>query len=144
MINHSDTGKVSRSGRTPGPGIAPTQTGDPADPGLENVEQYWIDPDSKEAKQAAQAKEQQAQQAQQAQMQAMQQQTQVQQQIFALQAQLDKYKHDTELVFKFAKERLDAEIEEAKLVGSATLDLERQQLVFENQQQAQINGTSSE
>jgi hypothetical protein len=112
--------------------------------GLDNVEQYWVDPESDEAKQVAESKQQADQQAQEAQQQAMQQQAQQQQQIFAMQGQLDKYKHDTQLLFDYAKERLDAEIEEAKIVGTATLDLERQQLLFENQQKGQINGAASQ
>jgi hypothetical protein len=49
-------------------------------------------------------------------------------------------------MFKWAKERLDAEIEEAKLVGTATLDLERQQQLFANQasqQQGAMNATET-
>ena len=60
--------------------------------------------------------------------------------MFALQAQLDKYKHDSELVFKYADSALDAEVEEAKLVGSATLQLQQAQDQFDqaaiNQEQA--------
>jgi len=99
---------------------------------LENPEQYWVDPSSEEAKQAAQAKQQAAQEQAAAQEKAQADQIQFQQQIFALQGELDRYKHDTELMFKWAKERLGAEIEEAKIIGESTLDLERQQLAFEN------------
>ena len=111
--------------------------------GLENVEQYWIDPESDEAKAAAEQKAQQSQQLQQSQQAQLAQQSQQQQQIFALQAQLDKYKHDTQIIFDYHKERLDAEIEEAKLVGTATLDLERQQLVFDNATQGAVNGATT-
>lgn len=108
---------------------------------LENPEQYWIDPDSEEAQAAAKQKQEQAQQAQQAQQQAIQQQQQeqtaMQQQIFAMQAQLDKYKHDGDLAFKYDDARLKSEIEESKIIGQATLDLEREQLKFDNQAAAQ-------
>jgi hypothetical protein len=111
--------------------------------GLENVEQYWIDPSSEKAQQAAKAASASSQQAQEAQAAQMKQQQDFQESVFALQSQLDKYKHDSKLVFDYAKERLDAEIEEAKIIGTATLDLERQQLAFENAQQGQINGTGN-
>ena len=111
---------------------------------LDNPEQYFIDPSSPEAQQAKQQKQQQQQQAQQAatqqQQQMMEKQSQMQQEMFALQAQLDKYKHDSELVFKYADSALDAEVEEAKLVGSATLQLQQAQDQFDqaaiNQEQA--------
>ena len=109
---------------------------------LENPEQYWIDPDSDEAKQASQQKQQASQQAQQQQAQAMQQQAQMQQQIFAMQSQLDKYKHDTELSFKYDDARLKSEVEESKIIGQATLDLEREQLKFDNASAAQTQGVS--
>ena len=57
----------------------------------------------------------QQQQAQQAQlMQQMQQQA----------AAFEKYKHDSELQFKYYKEQLDAALEEAKTVGDAVKDFE--------------------
>jgi len=112
---------------------------------LENPEQYWVDPSSEEAQAAAKGKAEQAQAQQQAQAEAQQQQIQFQQEIFAMQSELQKYTHDTELMFKWAKERLDAEIEEAKLVGAATLDLERQQQIFTNQaQQQKVSSNANE
>ena len=56
-----------------------------------------------------------------------QQMQQAQMDIFHLQQQLEKYKHDTELLQKYQSDALKAEIEEAKIVGQATLDLEREQ-----------------
>jgi hypothetical protein len=44
-----------------------------------------------------------------------------------LQQLLDKYKHDTDLLQKYDEAALDAEIEEAKIVGTATADLAREQ-----------------
>ena len=64
--------------------------------------------------------------------QAQQQQAQMQQQIFTMQAKLDKYKHDTELQFKYATESHNAAIDEAKIVGAATLELQREQQKFDN------------
>ncbi len=90
---------------------------------LSNPEQYWVDPQSEQAQQAQQQRaEQQQQQAQMA-----QQMQQAQMDIFHLQQQLEKYKHDTELLQKYQSDALKAEIEEAKIVGQATLDLEREQ-----------------
>ena len=108
---------------------------------LENPEQYWVDPDSDPAKRARREKEQQQQQQQQAQLQALQAQQQTQNQVFYLQQQLEKYKHDTDLVFKYFSERLKSEIEEAKLIGSATVELERLQAEFERAGQAQAAAT---
>ncbi len=110
--------------------------------GLENIEQYWIDPKSEEAQQAAQQKQQAAEQQAQREQEMIQQQAQLQQQIYALGAQLEKYKHDTELLFKYADARLDAEMKEAEIVGSAVADIEKAQRQFENkasQQEAASN-----
>ena len=104
---------------------------------LENPEQYWVDPDSEEAQQAAQAQSQQQQQQQQQLVDMEQKQAAQQQQLFALTQQLDKYKHDTELRFKYDDAALDAEVEEAKIVGQATVDLEAQQATFAQQSQIQ-------
>ena len=99
---------------------------------LENPDQYWIDPTSEEAQAAAKGKAEAAQAQQQAQQQAVQQQVEMQQQIFAMSAQLDKYKHDTDLMYKWASDRLQSEIDEAKIVGAATLELEKQQQIFDD------------
>ncbi len=110
--------------------------------GLENIEQYWIDPQSEEAQQAAQQKQQAQQQQAQREQEMIQQQAQLQQQIYALGAQLEKYKHDTELLFKYADARLDAEMKEAEIVGSAVADIEKAQRQFDNkasQQEAASN-----
>lgn len=90
---------------------------------LSNPEQYFVDPDSDEALQRAEQNSKQAEQMQKMQMQMQQQQTD----IFHLQLALEKYKHDSELKFKYDDALLDAEVEEAKIVGQATLDLQRQQ-----------------
>ncbi len=104
---------------------------------LENPEQYWLDPDSEQAQAAAKAEGEQQQAQQQAAQQFQQQQQRLQEQLFTLTQQLDKYKHDTDLRFQYDKEALDAEVEEAKIVGEATRDLELAQDKFENQSQIQ-------
>ncbi len=90
---------------------------------LSNPEQYFVDPQSQEALQAQEQKARQAEQQQQLMQQMQEQQTA----IFHLQQQLEKYKHDTELLQKYQQSALDAEIEEAKIVGQATIDLQREQ-----------------
>jgi hypothetical protein len=113
---------------------------------LDNPEQYWIDPDSEQAMQAKQGKAEQAQAQQQAQVEAqnamIEKQTQMQAELFGLSKQLEKYVHDSELVYKYASDRLDAEVEEAKIVGSSTLDLTREQLRFANQGNKQEQAAS--
>lgn len=103
---------------------------------LENPEQYWIDPDSEPAQAAKKAKgeqQAQAQQAQAAQQKEMfESQQRMQAELFGLSKQLEKYMHDSELVFKYASDRLSAEVDEAKIVGAATTDLTREQLKFDN------------
>jgi hypothetical protein len=77
------------------------------------------------------AKAQQGQQMQQMQMQMAQAQLQVEQakaQVEQQKVQLDKYKADQETALKQWTERLHAEIEEAKLIGTATADLQRTEL----------------
>jgi hypothetical protein len=108
---------------------------------LDNPEQYWIDPDSDQAKQAGQAKAQQAQQAQQAQAaqqkEMMDSQMKMQADLFSLEQQMKKYINDSDLVFKYADSRMKAEIEEAKIVGSATLQLQTEQDNFDRAAQGQ-------
>jgi hypothetical protein len=89
--------------------------------GVPAPEQYLIDPASQQAQQAAQGQAQQAQQ-QQAQM------AQMQQQMAEMQIQLELTKQERELAHKYWSDTLKAEIEEAKLIGGATKDLEVAQI----------------
>lgn len=100
---------------------------------IDAPEQYWIDPASQEAQQAAQQQRQSTQQQQQQVKAEMDSARQQELMVFYMQQFLDKYKADQETKFKYDDALLDAEIEEAKIVGEATLDLERQQQVFEQQ-----------
>jgi hypothetical protein len=92
--------------------------------GLDSPQRYWIDPQSPEAQQAAAQLAEQNRQTQQAQM----AQAQMQSDVMALQAAFEKYKHDSELALEYYKEQLGAEIEEAKILGKATADLQVAQL----------------
>lgn len=86
---------------------------------IANPEQYFRDPQSPEAQQALQQKQQQAQQQDQQKQALMQQAIELEQ----IRAALDKYRHDSDLQFKYWAEVLGAEVEEAKIVGSATTEL---------------------
>src|SRR5690606_21656527 len=76
---------------------------------IQNPEQYFVDPESDEAQQAIQRKQQQAQEMERMKRALMQQAVGLEQ----LQRALDKYKHDSELQFKYWSETLGAEVEEA-------------------------------
>ena len=94
--------------------------------GVDNPEQYYIDPSTPESQQAAQQSQQQQQQQQQAMQQQQQQMMQMQVQMQEQQMQLDKYKHDQDIKFKYYDANLDAEIDEAKILSKTALDLELQ------------------
>jgi hypothetical protein len=90
---------------------------------LDGMEGYFLDPAGQESQQGQQAAQQQSQSDQQMQQQMLQIQMQMEQQKAQIDAQkleLDKYKHDTELQFKYWEANQDAEIEEAKLVEQGT------------------------
>jgi len=109
---------------------------------IDGAQRYWVDPRG-QAAQAAQVEKgrQQAQQAQQAQqMQQMQVQlAQAQLQIEALKVEVTKANNDADTRFKYDNARLNAEIEEAKLVGQVTADLTAAQRDATNQ--ARSTGT---
>lgn len=89
---------------------------------LERPEQYWIDPRSDDAKQAADDLK-----ASRAQERAAQQKlTDVALSLEQLRISLGKYEGDADRALKWAIEQLGAEIEEMKVVGKATADLELQ------------------
>lgn len=91
---------------------------------LDAGEKYFTDPRSQTAAQGAQDK-----QRQQAEAQASQQQLQqAMLQLEASKLQLEKWKAEMENRQKIWTERLHAEIEEAKIVGAATADLQRVEL----------------
>ena len=87
---------------------------------IDGPEKYLTDPQSQMSQQAGQSKAEQGQQMQQAVAALEQAKVQIDQQ----KVELEKWKHETELQFKYWEARLDAETEEAKLVGSATANLE--------------------
>lgn len=86
---------------------------------LPNPEQYFVDPSSDESKRALAQKQQAAKQSADIQKSLMAQAVGLEQ----LRAALDKYQSDQETAFKYWSETLQAEIEEAKIVGKATADL---------------------
>ncbi len=107
--------------------------------GLAAPDSYWIDPASPEAQQAAQS---QAQQAQQERAMAQAREDGILQATWAL----ERYKTDAELKYKYLDSLLDAEIEEAKLTGQATLQLQLEQVrmrVAANQQAARTTASAA-
>jgi hypothetical protein len=95
---------------------------------IANPDQYYIDPSSDQAKQAKQAKAQQAQQAQQMQMQAQQMVFQTQTNIETMKALVDRANQLSELSYKYWSDTLKAEVDEAKIVGAGTAQLQALQL----------------
>jgi len=86
---------------------------------ITNPEQYFVDPASDDAKKALQSKATAAQEQKKQQSQLMQQAIGLEQ----IRSTVDKYKADQETQFKYWAEVLRAEIEEAKIVGAATVQL---------------------
>jgi len=87
--------------------------------GVVSPEKYLIDPRSPESQQAKQAKQADAQAQSEAQNMFLKQAVELEQ----LRTAMTKYVADTRLQFDYWKETLNAEIEEAKIVGAATSDL---------------------
>jgi hypothetical protein len=82
-------------------------------------EQYWRDPSSDEAKAALESKQKAAARDREQKERLMQTALGLEQ----LRTAFDKYKQDTDLQFRYYKEVLGAEVEEAKIAGSATVEL---------------------
>ncbi len=106
--------------------------------GLDEPDNYSINPKSPQAQQAAQQNAQSQQAAQQAQQ-------QIQQAIYQLEMQklqqAAKEAQD-ELAYKYWSDRLKAETDEAKIVAQGVVDLERVQMQGEQREQAALNGTA--
>jgi hypothetical protein len=91
---------------------------------VQNPEQYFVDPESDEAKEAIQSKRKQAQQMD-AQRKALMQQAMGLEQ---LRTAFEKYRTDAELQFKYFDSVLGAEVEEARIAGTATTALAKTKL----------------
>lgn len=87
--------------------------------GVENPERYFVDPSSDGARRAMQGKQQAAKQQSDMKQQLMTQAVLLER--FGV--MIEKYKADQETQFKYWKGVLDAEVEEAKIVGAATATL---------------------
>ncbi len=81
---------------------------------LDTVERYFKNPRSPESQEAASRKAAQAEAQQQAQQQILAAAATAEQQAQAMQSAIDKYKHDTELSFKYWQESLRSEIEQLR------------------------------
>jgi len=79
--------------------------------GVDNPDQYLIDPSSPQAQEAQQRQAQQQQQMQ-----------QMQQQLMQMQVDLDKYKHDSELQYKYFDSVLDAEVKEGVQLSNVQVE----------------------
>jgi hypothetical protein len=86
---------------------------------IPNPEQYFIDPQTPQSQQALKQKSASQQQEKQAQNAFLQQAVQLEQ----MRTAMDKYRTDVDTQFKYWAEALRAEIEEAKIAGSATVEL---------------------
>jgi hypothetical protein len=86
---------------------------------LPTPEQYFLDPSTPASKQALKKKQEDAARDAEAQRALMAQAVGLEQ----LRTAFDKYRHDSELQFKYFAEILGAEVAEAKIVGEATADL---------------------
>lgn len=109
---------------------------------VQNPEQYYIDPESDRSKAALQGKQKQAQELD-------TQKKTLMQHAFGLEqirSALDKYRHDSELQFKYFAEILGVEVEEAKLVSGATIDIAKARKEANEQAAVKegINGTGGE
>lgn len=90
---------------------------------IQNPEQYFIDPESDRSKAALQSKEQQASEIDQQQKALMQQALGLEQ----LRTAFEKYRTDADRQLEYFKSVLQSETEEAKIVGSATVQLTQRQ-----------------
>ena len=109
---------------------------------VQNPEQYFVDPDSEGSQAALQNKQKQSQELD------MQKKT-LMQQAFGLEQMriaFEKYRQDSDLQFKYFAEVLSVEVEEAKIVGSATVDIAKARRVADEQtgNDAGSEGTAGE
>jgi len=104
----------------------------------QNPEQYFIDPQSDAAQAALQSKQQQAQELD-------RQKKTLMQNAFGLEQMrtaFEKYRHDSELQFKYYAELLGVQVEEAKIAGAATVDITKAKRDAETQQRQAANGSA--
>ena len=106
---------------------------------VQNPEQYFVDPQTDSAQVALQNKAKQREEQKQQKAALMQQAFGLEQ----LRTAFEKYRTDAELQFKYFAEVLGAEVEEAKIVGSVTGDLVKQQREGNEQSAAQSNGKAA-
>lgn len=97
--------------------IRANDLGDPAS--------FMIDPDSPEAQQAAQEKAQQAEAERDRMEQLQSGMIQLQVQLEQQKIELDKYKHDSELRYKYYDSNLDAEVKEAEMTADSLVEMEK-------------------
>jgi hypothetical protein len=106
---------------------------------VQNPEQYFLDPQSDQSRAALQSKQKAAEQQKQQKAMLMQQAFGLEQ----LRTGFEKYRHDSELVFKYFAELLGVEVEEARIAGQAAADIIKQQRVPNEQGKAKGNGQAA-
>ena len=98
-----------------------------------------MDPDSDESKAALQNKQKQAADLDTQKKTLMQQAFGLEQMRIAF----EKYRHDSETQFKYFAEVLDVEVEEAKIVGAATVDIAKARRVADEQSGNETTGNGA-
>ncbi|MCP4511920.1 MAG: hypothetical protein GY826_36580, partial [Fuerstiella sp.] len=104
---------------------------------VQNPEQYFVDPESDRSQAALQNKQQQAADQDMQKKNLMQQAFGLEQ----LRTAFEKYRTDAELQFKYFDSVLKSEVEEAKIVGSATASLAAKQREGNENVETGSNGT---
>ena len=91
---------------------------------IDNPERYWVDPTTDESKQALKDKQDAEAMSEQQRSNLLARAIDIEN----LKIAFDKYKQDTDLKFKYRDIQLKSEVEEAKIVGKATQDLQNVQI----------------
>lgn len=104
---------------------------------VQNPEQYFLDPESDSSKAALENKGKQAEQIDSQKKALMQQAFGLEQ----LRTAFEKYRTDAELQFKYFDSVLKSEVEEAKIIGGATVELTRKQKEGDENSEAGSAGT---
>lgn len=107
---------------------------------VQNPEQYFLDPQSQESQAALQNKAKQAQDQKRQKAMLMQQAFGMEQ----LRTAFEKYRHDSEMQFKYFAELLGVEVDEAKIAGNAALELIKNQRATSEQDRIEEASQSSE
>lgn len=106
---------------------------------IQNPEQYFLDPQSDSSQAALANKQKQAQEQKRQKAMLMQQAFGMEQ----LRTAFEKYRHDSEMQFKYFAELLGVEVSEAEIAGKAALELIKNQRASSDQDRIEETGKSS-